>query len=84
MRRLGVSVGAAAGSLLLAAAVAACCQRAIAEPSQQSGSGEAIKASLELEATLAPYVGQVLDLVELSTGARFVRPTLQGMSTRLG
>ena len=84
MRRLGVSVGAAAGSLLLAAAVAACCQRAIAEPSQQSGSGEAIKASLELEATLAPYVGEVLDLVELGTGARFVRPTLQGMSTRLG
>ncbi len=84
MRRLGVSVGAAAGSLLLAAAVAACCQQAIAEPSQQSGSGEAIKASQELEATLAPYVGQVLDLVELSTGARFVRPTLQGMSTRLG
>ena len=84
MRRLGVSVGAAAGSLLLAAAVAACCQQAIAEPSQQSGSGEAIKASQELEATLAPYVGQVLDLVELGTGARFVRPTLQGMSTRLG
>ena len=84
MRRLGVSVGAAAGSLLLAAAGAACCQRAIAEPSQQSGSGEAIKASLELEATLAPYVGEVLDLVELGTGARFVRPTLQGMSTRLG
>ena len=84
MRRLDVSVVAAAGSLLLAAALAACPRWAAAEQSPRSSSGEAIDAAEELEATLAPYVGQVLDLVELSTGARFVRPTLQGMSTRLG
>ncbi|MDA1041494.1 MAG: hypothetical protein O3A37_14560, partial [Planctomycetota bacterium] len=84
MRRVDVSVVAAAGSLLLAAALAACPRWAAAEQSPRRSSGEAIDAAEELEATLAPYVGQVLDLVELSTGARFVRPTLQGMSTRLG
>ncbi len=49
-----------------------------------AGSAEAIRLSEELEAKLTPYVGQVLDLVELGTGARFVRPTLQGISTRVG
>jgi hypothetical protein len=49
-----------------------------------AGSAEAIRVSQDLEAKLTPYVGQVLDLVELGTGSRFVRPTLQGMSTRLG
>lgn len=50
----------------------------------RAGSAEAVRASEELEAKLAPYVGQVLDLVELGTGARFVRPTLHGLSTRVG
>lgn len=52
--------------------------------SPRVGSAEAVKASEELEAKLTPYVGQVLDLVELGTGARFVRPTLHGLSTRVG
>ena len=51
---------------------------------QRPGSSAAMKASAELEAKLMPYVGEVLDLVELGTGGRFVRPTLQGISTRLG
>jgi hypothetical protein len=42
-------------------------------------------ASLDgLEARLEPYVGQVIDLVELGSGARFVRPILHGLSTRVG
>lgn len=50
----------------------------------RAGSAAAVKASEELEAKLTPYIGQVLDLVELGTGARFVRPTLHGLSTRVG
>jgi len=72
-------------------AMLACClaqvifvQAAMSQQPPRSGSAEAIAASQELDAMLAPYVGEVLDLVELGTGARFVRPTLQGVSTRLG
>lgn len=33
---------------------------------------------------LAPYVGETLDVVELGTGKRFVRPTLAGLTERKG
>ena len=36
----------------------------------------------ELAATLAPHVGQALDVVELGTGKRLVRPVLEGITTR--
>jgi hypothetical protein len=37
-----------------------------------------------LAAALAPHVGQPIDLVELGTGKRFVRPTLDGVTERGG
>lgn len=37
-----------------------------------------------IEARLMPYVGQVLDLVELGTGTRFVRPRLEGLTHSRG
>jgi len=37
-----------------------------------------------LAETLAPHVGQVLDLVEVGTGRRFVRPRLETVVTRDG
>lgn len=37
-----------------------------------------------IEARLMPYVGQVLDLVELGTGTRFVRPRLDGLTHSRG
>ena len=77
IRLVSVLLIAVTGMLLLWAPVA------IAQ-TRRTGSAEGIKASDELEAKLTPYVGQVLDLVELGTGGRFVRPTLQGISTRLG
>jgi hypothetical protein len=36
----------------------------------------------ELATALAPHVGQTLDLVELGTGKRLVRPVLEGITTR--
>jgi hypothetical protein len=36
----------------------------------------------ELAAALEPHVGQTLDLVELGTGKRLVRPVLEGVTTR--
>jgi hypothetical protein len=36
----------------------------------------------ELATTLEPHVGQTLDLVELGTGKRLVRPVLEGITTR--
>ena len=36
----------------------------------------------ELAERLAPHVGRALDLVELGTGKRFVRPTLEGLTER--
>lgn len=40
--------------------------------------------SAELATRLAPHVGGVIDLVELGTGKRFVRPTLDGVTERKG
>lgn len=77
IRLVSVLLIAVTGMLLLWAPAATAQTR-------RTGSAEGIKASDELEAKLTPYVGQVLDLVELGTGGRFVRPTLQGISTRLG
>lgn len=37
-----------------------------------------------LEARFAPYVGEVLDLVELGTSTRFVRPRLEGLTHTQG
>ena len=37
-----------------------------------------------LSATLAPHVGEAIDLVELGTGKRFVRPMLTGVTERDG
>jgi hypothetical protein len=70
--------------LLFLVAFILCLKEPRAQAPQRAGSGASIAASQELEAVLAPYIGQVLDMVELGTGARFVRPTLQGVSTRLG
>jgi hypothetical protein len=36
----------------------------------------------ELATTLEPHVGKTLDLVELGTGKRLVRPVLEGITTR--
>ena len=36
----------------------------------------------ELATTLKPHVGQTLDLVELGSGKRLVRPVLEGITTR--
>ncbi|MFM8892416.1 MAG: hypothetical protein ACKOTB_12480 [Planctomycetia bacterium] len=36
----------------------------------------------ELAAALEPHVGRPLDLVELATGKRFVRPVLEKIATR--
>ena len=36
----------------------------------------------ELTTSLEPHVGQTLDLVELGTGKRIVRPVLEGITTR--
>ena len=36
----------------------------------------------ELASTLEPHVGQTLDLVELGTGKRLVRPMLEGITSR--
>ena len=36
----------------------------------------------ELATTLEPHVGQTLDLVELGSGKRLVRPVLEGITTR--
>jgi len=38
----------------------------------------------ELADRLGPHVGQTLDLVELGTGRRFVRPTLEGVAVTKG
>jgi len=38
----------------------------------------------DLGPRLAPHVGAVIDLVELGTGKRFVRPTLVGVTERKG
>lgn len=38
----------------------------------------------EIEAKLLPHVGDVLDLVELGTGMRFVRPRLDGLTHSRG
>ena len=84
MRRLLVSSGAVGGRLAMAVAVALWAGPVAAQQMQRAGSAEALRASEDLEARLAPYIGEVLDLVELGTGARFVRPTLHGVSTRLG
>lgn len=40
--------------------------------------------SQAIEATLTPHVGKVIDLVELGTGARLVRPRLEGLTHSRG
>lgn len=51
---------------------------------EEAGGGAAAAEPADVEARLTPHVGQTIDLVELGTGSRFVRPQLQGLTRTKG